>query len=103
MRDQDPAAADVIVVEAELADGLACPSFIRNPGGISSARRMCQARESETALLFPGRLAIQGEPVTVNNGLGNQSASRIWRRGSCASRTSLPEADGMLAIGPLRK
>ena len=37
------------VVVAELADGLACPSFIRNPGGISAARRMCQARESETA------------------------------------------------------
>ena len=48
-RDQDPVAADVIVVEAELADGLACPSFIRNPGGISSASRMCQARESGAA------------------------------------------------------
>jgi hypothetical protein len=47
MRDQDPVAADVIVVAAELADGLACPSFIQNPGGISSARRICQARESE--------------------------------------------------------
>jgi uncharacterized membrane protein len=31
------------------ADGLACPSFIRNPGAISSARRMCRARESEAA------------------------------------------------------
>jgi hypothetical protein len=30
MRAQDPVAADVIVVAAELADGLACPSFIRN-------------------------------------------------------------------------
>jgi hypothetical protein len=47
MRDQDSVAADFIVVEAELADGAACPSFIRNPGGISSARRMCQARESK--------------------------------------------------------
>jgi hypothetical protein len=47
MPDQDSVAADFIVVEAELADGLACPSFIRNPGGISSARRMCQARESK--------------------------------------------------------
>ena len=58
MRDQDPAAADVTVVAAELADGLACPSFIRNPGGISSARKICQAHESEAALLFPGRPAI---------------------------------------------
>jgi hypothetical protein len=32
MRAQDPAAADVIVVAAELADGLACPSFIRESG-----------------------------------------------------------------------
>ena len=62
MRAQDPVAADVIVVEAELADGLACPSFIRNPGGISSARRMCQARESEAALLFPGWPAIRVSP-----------------------------------------
>jgi hypothetical protein len=49
MRAQDPVAADVIVVAAELADGLESPSYIRNPGGISSARRMCQARESEAA------------------------------------------------------
>jgi hypothetical protein len=34
---QDPVAADVVVVAAELADGLEYPSFIRNPGGISSA------------------------------------------------------------------
>jgi len=39
MRAQDPVAADVIVVAAELADGLACPSFIRNPGGISSDQK----------------------------------------------------------------
>jgi hypothetical protein len=49
MRAQDPVAAEVIVVAAELADGLECPSFIRNPGRISSARRMCQTRESEAA------------------------------------------------------
>jgi hypothetical protein len=30
MRAQDPVAADVIGVAAEPADGLACPSFIRN-------------------------------------------------------------------------
>jgi hypothetical protein len=62
MRDQDSVAADFIVVEAELADGLACPSFIRNTGGISAARRMYQARESEAALLFPGRPAIPVSP-----------------------------------------
>jgi len=39
MRAQDPVAADVIVVAAELGDGLACPSFIRNPGGISSDQK----------------------------------------------------------------
>jgi hypothetical protein len=39
MRDQDSVAADFIVVEAELADGLVCPSFIRNPGGISSGQK----------------------------------------------------------------
>jgi hypothetical protein len=48
-RAQGPVAAEVIVVAAELADGLECPSFIRNPGRISSARRMCQTRESEAA------------------------------------------------------
>ena len=36
MRAQDPVAADVIVVAAELADGLACPSFIRNLLGLKN-------------------------------------------------------------------
>jgi hypothetical protein len=62
MHAHDPVAADVIVVAAELADGLACSSFIRTLGGISSARRMCQARESEAALLFLGRPAIRVSP-----------------------------------------
>ena len=36
MRTQDPVAADVIVVAAELADGLECPSFTRNLLGLKN-------------------------------------------------------------------
>jgi hypothetical protein len=53
MRAQDPVAADVTVVEAELADGLACPSFIRNPGGISSARGMVKHVKARLLDCFP--------------------------------------------------